>query len=114
MIENLRSYNSCTQNLSHNTKKKRAKCWNKTLNDLWMNMKKCERDFKRNRKGPNKQICWHSFKIAQQKFDREFRITQRKQQSAKMQKIETLNLSNPTEFWRQIKKLGPAKNKLSL
>ena len=84
--------------------------WNEELNHLWKNMKCFEKRFLKCRRS-NSQ--WHnlkrSFLEAQKLFDKTLKKCRRAYQMQLQDKVETLNTSNPTEFWKYINELGPKK-----
>ena len=49
------------------------------------------------------------FKTARKTFDKILRQEERKFTKERREKIQTLNTSNPKEFWNEIKKLGPGR-----
>ena len=72
--------------------------WNRTLTDMW----KCAQDHERS---------YLSFKQARNKFDKEYRKTERRYFAEQRAHIEELNTNDPKQFWRAINKLGPGKAK---
>ena len=82
--------------------------WNDTLQLLLNDLQLTEKQFVKARGGsrPEKRKV---FKAAQKRFDREFRKEERRYKRNKESEIEALCTSNPKEFWKLLKELGPRK-----
>ena len=88
--------------------------WNDNLKSLWKEMCNDENMYLRY-KGPYyvKQILHQKFKDSSRIFNRTLRKAQRTYNKTLQDNIETVCTSNPTEFWRYIKNLGPkSRNKI--
>ena len=84
--------------------------WNDNLTVLWKNMCKCEKVFSKvNYSKSAKCQARHEYKTARDKFDKAFHKSKRKYNRKVINDTETVNTTNPKEFWRHIKKLGPNK-----
>ena len=57
----------------------------------------------------NKNAYFIDFKKAQLDFDKYFRLQKRKYLRGKLMNIDKIVTSNPNEFWKEIKKMGPKK-----
>ncbi|VDI29771.1 Hypothetical predicted protein [Mytilus galloprovincialis] len=64
---------------------------------------------KRDRRTKENLKC--AFKTARKTFDKRLRQEERIFTAERKHRIQTLNTSNPKEFWREIKKLGPGRTK---
>ena len=58
----------------------------------------------------SKRLLRSKFLEAQKAFDKKLRCVERRYKQSEVEKIETLNSNNSTEFWQQVNRLGPRKN----
>ena len=86
--------------------------WCEELSVLWHQMHDKETLY-RNFKGPNriKRNLQQEFKLVLNKLDKLIKQRKRQYERGQLIYIETLNLTNPNEFWDQINKLGPTNRK---
>ena len=84
--------------------------WNDDLTTSWKSMSDAERLFRKNRDSSLRNNLRSDFLGKQKDFDKLLRQTERIYNRQKAMEIETINTSNPTEFWRQINSLGPRKS----
>jgi hypothetical protein len=100
------------RDIRHTARKKLNKIskpfWNDTLQALWNDLVIKEKDFAKVR-GHLRQEKRASFKLAQKLFDKEYRKEERRYKRNKESEIESLCTSNPKEFWKLLKELGPKK-----
>ena len=82
--------------------------WNEKLHELWVILCNWEKLFLKST-GNQRAETRHDFKMAQNKFDREYRKAERKYKWNKQVEIETVNTSDPRKFWQTLKELGPRK-----
>jgi len=73
-------------------------------------MNTAEKEMRRNT-GQSKKESFTRYKDKQRKFDKCYRLHERQYKQRISQNIETLNTTNPTQFWDEIKKLGPSNKK---
>ena len=87
--------------------------WNDHLTNLWAIMRNNERDFKRvkNISRQQNQQCYRAFINSQNLFDRELRKAERRYNRGFCIELDEIDTSNPREFWKSIKKLGPKSKK---
>ena len=78
--------------------------WTDELSEAWKVMSKCKHTNSQNRN------LYHDFRSKQKLFNRLLRRTERSFYRKKAIDIETINTTNPTEFWKQIKALGPKRS----
>lgn len=90
--------------------------WNDELANLWKRMKASEREYLQACK---RKLCKNvlfklktTFTDSRNLFDKTFRRLERSYNRQHVDKIESLNTDNPSDFWKHINKLGPQnKNK---
>ena len=97
----------------HPSTKKRVKrigkpFWNEQLQSLWNKMLVKEKLFIQ-AKGASRTAHRLAFKTARKCFDREYRKEERKFRRSKELEIETVCTSDPKQFWKLLKQLGPQK-----
>ena len=85
--------------------------WNDELTLAWKEMSNAEKTFRKiiNNRALSK-VKRHEFLTKRKLFDKLLRSTERNYNRKKAFEIEEINTSNPTEFWKQISRLGPKKS----
>ena len=98
-----------------NVKQKNAKkCkpfWSEALHDLWKELRAQEKAFlevNTNNRDIRTELR-RKFKNAQKEFDVAYRRAERKFKKDKLNEIENICTSDPKEFWKVLKELGPKK-----
>jgi hypothetical protein len=88
--------------------------WNDELTNLWNDMRKNEKIFRKSTKNPNenKLLLKEAFVNAQNVFDKTLRMYERQYNSRKITEIESLQTNDPKKFWSTIKHLGPRKTEI--
>ena len=88
--------------------------WCNKLKDLWTKTCQTELSFL-NCKGPTnrKKALRTQYKRARDDFDKTLRQRERQYFASKREYITNVQTRNPKEFWNEINKLGPEKNKQS-
>ena len=81
--------------------------WDDELAECWKVVKTVEKTLKFFKTSREKARKHTQFREARQKFDKLFRKKKRTFQREKALCIDEASTNNPTEFWDQIKKLGP-------
>ena len=81
--------------------------WDDDLNDLWKLLKISEHNYAKCKIRREKQNLFNIFKSVRKSFDRRLRQKERQYLKNQAFKIEECNTSNPREFWKYIKRLGP-------
>ena len=84
--------------------------WNDDLMNAWKIMVTAEKCIRKNYNRSIKNHLRSDFLHKQKQFDKLLRQTERKYNKQKAFEIEQINTTNPAEFWRQIKDLGPKKS----
>ena len=85
--------------------------WSENLNELWKDMVKSEKCFRKCVKSSkHRSHLYNSFKHKQQVFDKALRNAERAHNRKLADEIEEVNTSDPNKFWDYIKKLGPSKS----
>ena len=92
---------------STNSKQKSKPFWNSTLGNLWKVMRENEKLLRHSKNYMHKQFLYNQFIVSRTNFDKKFSFYHKEYEKGKMVNIETLNVSNAKEFWKQLKKLGP-------
>ena len=94
-----------------NVKKRKSKpWWNDELNMLWKEVVNAERQYLNHKK--NRRNVTHlknQFKSKQNQFDRQYSRVKRAFLRKQANDAIVINTSNPKEFWRHIKNIGPTK-----
>lgn len=89
--------------------------WNETLSNLWRDMHLSEKNYlnacKKRLRYTNE--FRNTFIHKRDLFDKALRKYERQYKRAKIENIDNINSTNPREFWKQIKQLGP-KNKVDI
>ena len=84
--------------------------WNENLTNLWRSMKNRESEYLHFRGSRyEKQRLHFQYKTARHLFDKTLRQCERAYIHEKANELEKCNTSNPKEFWKHIKNLGPSK-----
>ena len=84
--------------------------WSEKLTLLWKEMSKKERVYIKCKGTYSvKQNLKDEFLLARSKFDKALRYAERQYNKKFLNNLETVNTSNPKEFWTKIKHLGPRK-----
>jgi hypothetical protein len=84
--------------------------WNQDLTNLWRKAREAENNFLKLPQGSRlRSILRSQYYEAQKIFDSVYSKAKRKYQREKLIEIENINVKNPHEFWKAIKKLGPKK-----
>ncbi|CAG2240243.1 unnamed protein product [Mytilus edulis] len=84
--------------------------WNNELKNLFKRACKAEKNYLRFKGDHRRKLTLKmEFKTARKTFDKILRQEERKFTKERREKIQTLNTSNPKEFWNEIKKLGPGR-----
>ena len=89
--------------------------WNQELTNLWKIMCKKERQFRSfvgTRQAKYEKRA--QFLISRKQFDKKLRYYERQFDNRFIEKLERINTSNPKEFWKTIKNLGPRKSKIPM
>ena len=89
---------------------KKKPWWNNNLKLLWTEAHKAEKEY-RHSQGQMKKILLQEFRRKRKDFDRFYRSCERTYYAKQYLQIESLQTSNPREFWNKVKKLGPGGNK---
>ena len=84
--------------------------WDDELAECWEGVKTVEKTLKFFKTSREKTRKHTQFREARQKFDKLFRKKKRTFQREKALCIDAASTSNPTDFWDQIKKLGPRRD----
>ncbi|VDI21972.1 Hypothetical predicted protein [Mytilus galloprovincialis] len=84
--------------------------WNAELQQLLLETNKTEKEFLKFKgdRRIRKQLE-NNYKLKRREFDKRLRQEKRKYTAERLNRIKTMNTSNPKEFWREINKLGPGK-----
>ncbi|XP_076072119.1 uncharacterized protein LOC143043825 [Mytilus galloprovincialis] len=84
--------------------------WNAELQQLLLETNKTEKEFLKFKgdRRIRKQLE-NNYKLKRREFDKRLRQEERKYTTERLNRIKTMNTSNPKEFWREINKLGPGK-----
>ena len=86
--------------------------WNDDLTCLWQNMREAEKQFlKCKTNNETRQRLHTNFKFKQKIFDKSLQKASRTYYRHIAENVEEIKTSNPKEFWKQIKKLGPSNKK---
>ena len=85
--------------------------WTDSLTEAWKDMSAAERCYTKCKhiNSRNKHL-YQEFISKRKTFDKLLRRTERSYNRNKAIEIENINISNPTEFWKQIKALGPKRS----
>ena len=83
--------------------------WTNELTISWKKMAQAEKEYLKFKNTSRKQSLHTEFVTKRKLFDKLLRKTERCYYRKKAIEIEQVNTSNPTEFWKCIKKLGPMK-----
>ena len=82
--------------------------WDDDLTKAWKFMHSCEKDYLRCHRRQNDYLSIQDkFRHAQRCFDKLLCRKERLYNKEKVETIEQMHFSNPREFWRQMKQLGP-------
>ena len=82
--------------------------WNADLTNAWKIMVKAEKLYISNPRNTDKYKNLRTDYLSKRKiFDKLLRNTERKYNRDKALEIESINTSNPTEFWKYVNSLGP-------
>ncbi len=85
--------------------------WNESLTVCWKEAHVAEKTFIKTPKTDHGYLAIKSrFLHLQRHLDKEIKKAKRSHERSKIYQLEETNLSNPTEFWRQISKLGPKRD----
>ncbi|CAG2245226.1 unnamed protein product [Mytilus edulis] len=113
-MDNVLDYKDLGQS-THKRKRRNTKpYWNNELRNL-REVNIAEKDYlsyqgDRRTKTKRREI----FKIKRRQFDKRLRQEERKYTAQRLNRIKSINQGNPKEFWREINKLGPGKNRQTL
>ncbi len=84
--------------------------WNNELSALWKTVHEKELVYTKYRgRRAVKESLRSDFRLAQQRFDKLLKQRKRNYQRGTLIEIERLNTSDPREFWKMLKKLGPTR-----
>ena len=86
--------------------------WNDELKDLWSQMNTAEKLLRKAVNGQDKRLKHTEFRMKQHQFDRRFRFFERKYKYEQCDNIETLNTTDPKQFWEKLNSLGPKKKQI--
>ena len=82
--------------------------WNLELTEAWKSMNKAEKLYIGSKKNDSNAKTLRNVYLSKRKiFDKLLRSTERKYYREKALEIESINTTNPTEFWKYINSLGP-------
>ena len=82
--------------------------WNSDLTDTWKTMVKAEKMFTNSIRNTGLSKSLRKDYLSKRKiFDKLLRKTERQYYRDKALEIESINTSNPTEFWKYVNSLGP-------
>lgn len=110
MIRVVPMYNST--NKTRKRRKQGKPYWNDDLQNCWNEMRAKERQFLKYIGNNQQKRYLRSLYIeSRNKFDKLLRQTERAYRQLQAVELEEISTSNPTEFWRKIKSLGPRTNK---
>ncbi len=100
------------KNVYPRAKKRLYRCskpfWNEDLKLLWNVLCEKEKLYLKSR-GNQRMVYRQQFRQAQNNFDKLYRKTERAYKRSKILAIDDICTSDPKEFWKTIKRLGPAK-----
>lgn len=86
--------------------------WNEELQSMWNLVRDKENVFLKFRGNNRSKSCLRAeYTTARDKFDKTLRREERAYRRSKALDIERMSTTNPNDFWREIQKLGPRKNK---
>lgn len=88
--------------------------WNNELQNLWKNLCLAEKRFLKCKDQITRRELHNTFKDSQYDFDKRFRFYKRQYRRGKVLLLEYLQGSssnNNSQFWREINKLGPKRQK---
>ena len=85
--------------------------WTDELTNAWKDMSSAEKAYTscKHSNSRNKNL-YEKFIVKRNTFDKLLRRTERTYNRKKALDIESINTSNPTEFWKQINNLGPKRS----
>ena len=107
-MKSLLQYKNITPNSFKKSKKHAKPFWNNDLTTLWRTV--CEKEKRYLRaEGIYRAHARHHYLIAQKNFHKQYRKAKRSHQMNVLHELDNLDKSNPTEFWKKIKSLGPRK-----
>ena len=87
--------------------------WTDELSEAWKNMSTAEKSYSKCKHINSRNNHMHQEFISKRKaFNKLLRRTERSYNRKKALEIESINTTNPTEFWKQIKSLGPKRSTL--
>ena len=85
--------------------------WTDELSEAWQEMSAAEKLYTKCKHiNTQNKALYQTFIFKRKIFDKLLRRTERSYNRKKAIEIETINTSNPTEFWKQIKSLGPERS----
>ena len=89
--------------------------WNQELTQLWKNMCQKEKKFRSfiGAKQTKNEIR-NEFLASRKLFQKRLRYYERQFDNRFIENLETINTTNPREFWKTIKSLGPRKSKIPM
>lgn len=83
--------------------------WCTELEVLWKDMHQADKVARKARSRNDKRHSHAIFRSKRQLFDRRYRQLERAYRREKWQNIEKIQTDNPSDFWKEIKTLGPKK-----